>query len=189
MYRDAVRIRSWFLRSSVVVGALVAACGETSSGSPPRQQPTKAGTPTAALTPDLGLAPNAPADKPVTASGDELNDLHRAIAPYVDAARRTWPGAKQRYLDGLSRGERFFVTTTLRSPGADEIVFIAVSRIVGDSITGTIASDLLTVKGYRTGESYTLAEADLVDWLITKPDGSEEGNVVGKFLDQRNASR
>jgi hypothetical protein len=28
-----------------------------------------------------------------------------------------------------------------------------------------------------------VSEAELLDWLITKPDGSEEGNVVGKFLD------
>jgi hypothetical protein len=26
-------------------------------------------------------------------------------------------------------------------------------------------------------------EPVLIDWLITKPDGSEGGNVVGKFLD------
>jgi hypothetical protein len=28
-------------------------------------------------------------------------------------------------------------------------------------------------------------EPVLIDWLITKPDGSEEGNVVGKFLDRQ----
>ena len=27
-------------------------------------------------------------------------------------------------------------------------------------------------------------ESELVDWVITHPDGIEEGNVVGKFLDE-----
>ena len=31
-----------------------------------------------------------------------------------------------------------------------------------------------------------LAESDLLDWVIRKPYGSEEGNVVGKFLDTYN---
>lgn len=39
------------------------------------------------------------------------------------------------------------------------------------------------VRQYRRGDHNELKEADLVDWLISKPDGSEEGNVVGKFLD------
>jgi hypothetical protein len=35
-----------------------------------------------------------------------------------------------------------------------------------------------------SGDPYKLSERDLTDWLISKPDGSEEGNVVGKFLDE-----
>ena len=29
-------------------------------------------------------------------------------------------------------------------------------------------------------------EKDILDWLIAKPDGSEEGNFIGKFLDTLN---
>jgi hypothetical protein len=39
------------------------------------------------------------------------------------------------------------------------------------------------VHGYRLGDRYTFPESELRDWLIAKPDGSEEGNYVGKFLD------
>jgi hypothetical protein len=31
--------------------------------------------------------------------------------------------------------------------------------------------------------SYAFAETEVMDWLISHPDGSEEGNFVGKFLD------
>jgi hypothetical protein len=53
----------------------------------------------------------------------------------------------------------------------------------GGSITGTVSTPLRLVKSVSAGQSYTFSEADLVDWVITKPDGSEEGNLVGKFLD------
>lgn len=75
------------------------------------------------------------------------------------------------------------MTTTLRSGTNTETVFVAVSNLDDGTITGTIASDIITVTGYQAGDSYTFSESELVDWLITKPDGSEEGNVVGKFLD------
>ena len=48
---------------------------------------------------------------------------------------------------------------------------------------GRIDSDVRAVSGYKAGDSYTLPEKDLIDWVIVRPDGSEEGNVVGKFLD------
>ena len=37
--------------------------------------------------------------------------------------------------------------------------------------------------GYHLGDDYKFPESDLRDWMIAKPDGTEEGNVVGKFLD------
>ena len=37
--------------------------------------------------------------------------------------------------------------------------------------------------GTARGQSYTFPEEDLIDWMVARPDGSEEGNVVGVFLD------
>lgn len=75
------------------------------------------------------------------------------------------------------------MVTKLHSPGREETVFVQVQRIEGDQITGRIASNILSVRGYKAGDTYTLSERDLIDWVITRPDGSEEGNLVGKFLD------
>jgi len=33
-----------------------------------------------------------------------------------------------------------------------------------------------------------MSARDLIDWLILRPDRSEEGNLVGKFLDEWNAT-
>jgi hypothetical protein len=124
------------------------------------------------------LAKNAPVDKPVSMSVPPTQ-----LAELTAAARKTYLDAKARYLRGLPEGEHFFVTRTLSSPGEREYVFIAVSKIRDGKVIGTIASDILHVKGFKSGDAYTFAEADIEDWLITKPDGSEEGNAIGKLLD------
>jgi hypothetical protein len=76
------------------------------------------------------------------------------------------------------------VTVDLRDPaGHKEMVFLAVDSLVRDSIFGRIWNQIHLVQGYRLRDRHVVAERHLLDWLITKPDGSEEGNVVGKFLD------
>jgi hypothetical protein len=39
------------------------------------------------------------------------------------------------------------------------------------------------VRGYSYRQPYAFPVADLVDWMVARPDGSEEGNEVGKFMD------
>ena len=55
--------------------------------------------------------------------------------------------------------------------------------IRGQTIGGRVRSRIGVVEGFRLGQAYTFPDADLVDWMVARPDGSEEGNVVGKFLD------
>lgn len=134
------------------------------------------------------LAPGAPVDNPVHArTGDEVQAIAAAIAPYIEQARATYPDAKRRYLSGLPAGHHFYVTTRLRSEGRTESVFIAVKKIEGSKVSGVIANDVHLLKDFKSGQSVTVAEADIDDWVITNPDGTEEGNVVGKFLEKRSA--
>lgn len=128
------------------------------------------------------LAPNAPKDRPVATEAHEK--FERSIAPYVARARSTYPQAKERFLLGLPKGQSFFVTTRLHGKdGSLEQVFIAVHAIRDGQIMGRIWSEIHVVKEYKYKDPYSFPEDRLLDWLITKPDGSEEGNFVGKFLD------
>jgi hypothetical protein len=134
------------------------------------------------------LAPNSPADRPAEVHADSpdeaLSRWQTLIAPHSREALATYPGARQRYLEGLPAGENFFVTIILRDPARRfEQVFILVDRIEAGVVTGRISSDILAVQGYHRGATLTVREAEVIDWLISKPDGSEEGNFVGKFLD------
>jgi Uncharacterized protein conserved in bacteria (DUF2314) len=134
---------------------------------------------------DIYLAPNAPKDQVKHSKGEEeLRKFEEAIKPYVEKARKTYPEAKERYLAGLPPQHTFFVTTRLTDKsGAFEQVFIAVKEIKDGVIKGLIWSDITVVSGYKHGDSYSFSEADLIDWTISNPDGTEEGNFVGKFLD------
>ena len=131
------------------------------------------------------LSQDAPPDKPaLAATADEVDRMHKAMEPYVQEARKTYPDAKARFLKGLPAGESFFITTRLHDEeGRTEQVFIAVTSIENGTVRGIIYSPIQAVAGFSSRQSYTFPETELVDWLITKPDGSEEGNVVGKFMD------
>lgn len=162
----------------LLVAALgVSACGSKEAADKP--PPPKEALPAPAPLPTL--ADNAPKDKPVT--GMTESDFERAVAPYIEQGKKSYQEAKARYLAGLPAGHHFFATTTLKSSGKSESVFIAVSEIKDGNITGAIASDIISVTGYKQGDAYRFPETELTDWMIARPDGSEEGNVVGKFLD------
>jgi uncharacterized protein YegJ (DUF2314 family) len=191
----------------VLVGLVLAGCGKPDAakqqGAPAAtvaSQPTESPTAPAATTapaqpptappPSAGSGSNAAKDEPVQASTSaERDELERAIAPYIAQARKSYGDAKRRYLAGLPAGQRFSVVTKLQSPGRTEAVFITVTAIKGNQIMGRIDSEIRGVAGYKAGESIILAESDIVDWVIIRPDGSEEGNFVGKFLDERNAKQ
>jgi len=140
-------------------------------------------------TPLVGQEPHvstqAPSDQPVSVTSDEQRRrLDAAIAPYIAQARATYPQAKERYLSGLPPQQSFFVTVELRdAAGHSEMAFLAVDSLARDSIFGRIWNQIQVVRGFRLRDRHAVAEAELLDWLITKPDGSEEGNVVGKFID------
>ena len=131
------------------------------------------------------VSTQAPPDQPVSVTSDEQRRrLDAAVAPYIAQARATYPQAKDRYLSGLPPQQSFFVTVELRdAAGHSETAFLAVDSLARDSIFGRIWNQIQVVRGYRLRDRHAVAEAELLDWLITKPDGSEEGNVVGKFVD------
>jgi uncharacterized protein YegJ (DUF2314 family) len=131
------------------------------------------------------LAKNAPVDKshPIESS-EKQKQYEKMIAPYVEQALKTLPGAKQRFLSGLKPGEVFFLVTRIYDKdGKMEQVFIRIKKWDNENIKGLIGNDLYCVKEYRRGQMIDFKEKDVLDWVISKPDGSEEGNFIGKFLD------
>ena len=126
----------------------------------------------------------APQDKPVLTTAEKQKKYEDAIAPYVKQARDTLPGAKAKFLAGLKHGDALFVTIRVYDdPKHFEQVFVQVTGWEGDTIKGLLASDLEVVKTHKKGELVTCKKEDVYDWTISKADGTEEGNFVGKFLE------
>lgn len=134
--------------------------------------------------------PTPPPDQPVTFSEmSAWDELIRLMEPFVQQARATYPDAKRRFLQGLPQNHLFSITTRLvDDDGRVEQVFIEVTSIEDGIVTGLIASDVNVVTGFEPWQEYRFPETELVDWTILRPDGSEEGNYVGKFLDEWQAS-
>jgi hypothetical protein len=105
-----------------------------------------------------------------------------AIAPYVAKARATYPSAKRRYLAGLPPGYSFEVRKHLTEPGTlrMEGVYIEVDAIKNGKIYGRIGD--VSLPSFHEGQRISFPESELEDWVISNPDGTEEGNVVAKFL-------
>ncbi|MDX1629264.1 MAG: DUF2314 domain-containing protein [Fulvivirga sp.] len=134
---------------------------------------------------DAELSNNAPTDKPHNLKGGEqLKRYNKLIKPYVQKAKESLPDAKQKFLKGLNEGQAFFLTTRIYDKNGNfEQVFVRVTNWEGSNISGTIANELKTVKNFSYGQLINFPESAVLDWLITNPDGTEEGNYVGKFLD------
>lgn len=131
------------------------------------------------------LSANAPTDKPHNLKGtDQLDKYDELIAPYVKKAQKTLPKARKKYSKGLKEGQAFFLTTRIYdADGNYEQIFVRVTKWGNNIISGKIANQLNTVKGFAFGQLIEFPETAILDWLITNPDGSEEGNFIGKFLD------
>jgi hypothetical protein len=132
----------------------------------------------------------APVDKPQRMRGyKQFQAMERAIAPYVARARATYPAAKKRFLAGLPPNYHFTVWLPFDEEDRKtrefrrESVFVLVDKIRGGTVFGRINNRTLSLKTYHLGDRVQFQESRIQNWCIVRPDGSEEGNYVGNFLD------
>lgn len=135
----------------------------------------------------LGYKPptyeKAAPDKPIQVESDQSQKLEQAIAPLVKQARDTLLSVKNRFLVGLPPGDYLLLTIRLYDPDKKmEQVFAKVQSWNDTKITGQIGSKIEVLKSYKLGDLVSFNEGDVFDWTIMKRDGTDEGNLIGKFL-------
>ncbi|MBX0291598.1 hypothetical protein K3G63_14200 [Hymenobacter sp. HSC-4F20] len=98
-------------------------------------------------------------------------------------ARRTLPQARQRYQRGLPAGTNFFLTArVLNEAATPEPVVVLIDTWQAGHITGRIMR--FGADGRATPAGATdFEEEAILDWILLRPNGAEEGNYLGKFLD------
>lgn len=130
--------------------------------------------------------PKLPPDNPIHVTDTRrARELDRAAAPYIAKARRSYPAAKRRFLAGLPPKYLFSLTIKLwdRSHTRFEVVFVEVDKISDGKVFGRVASQISLPVGHKFGDRIVFAEREIMDWTIVHPDGTEEGNIVGKFME------
>jgi uncharacterized protein YegJ (DUF2314 family) len=130
-----------------------------------------------------------PKDTPRRLMEQQAVAYDKAIAPYIAKARATYPAAKKRFLEGLPPGYSFSVWVRLfqnHAPSKQlrhEDVFVEVESIKNGLVYGRVNNKIGLLTNYKEGQRISVKESEVKNWLILRPDGVEEGNYVGKFLD------
>lgn len=135
------------------------------------------------------MSEKAPVDDPmIFNSTKEGDDFNARIAPLIVRARNTWPDAKARF--EKNRSTLLFVSHKLVDPQKrEETVFVHVKSVAAGFIRGVIASEIGIVSGYRHGDEMIIPEMQILDWTISLPDGREDGNLIGKYIDSTRAAK
>jgi uncharacterized protein YegJ (DUF2314 family) len=104
-----------------------------------------------------------------------------AMAEAHARAVATLPDIRRRFRDGLAPGEQLLVKHGFPVGGPDdfhEYMWIVVNTWDGDRIRGQLANDPVRRVDLRAGQAIDLAEADVFDWVLMRPDGETEGGFT-----------
>ena len=156
-----------------------------------RNSDTTSANPTpGAIKPQAPAAPAGIPAAPPNSPQDQLVPITQEMRAKIDDmskdARKSLPSVQKRFHAGLPKGQTLFVTTEAHTEqGHAETLFVLVTKWDNGRIGGEVATKPVEVTTLKQGGPISIAEADVVDWMISRPDGTEEGNTVGKYLDSR----
>lgn len=113
----------------------------------------------------------------------QLKQLDEKLKPHVDRARATFPAIRDRFLAGLPKGEALYVTARLYDERTwSELAPIRVISIRNGIIEGQVWSTPKLMDNYRFRDYYGFPEFQLIDWSLSRLDGTEEGNFVASAI-------
>ena len=91
---------------------------------------------------------------------------------------------KPRFMKGLPPGESLLVKAGFARPETTgrELMWLEVLRWDGQTLKGILQNDPQGVPGLKRGAAVELDESAVLDYLVRRPDGTEEGNETGKAM-------
>lgn len=133
--------------------------------------------------------PSGPDEEPYSRRNqDRTSSVNQAqvdaLIPMVERARSMLPAVKKRFKKGLGKGTELYLTIRLHDPnGRMEQVYARIVSWKKEEIVGIISNEM-SLTTHQKGDILQIAEKDVIDWTITTPDGDEEGNIIGKYLEE-----
>ena len=113
-------------------------------------------------------------------SEKEKTELLAYMQPCVDHARETLPEVALRFKAGFPPETFFYVVARKDN---ERHFIVEVNTIDSSQIHGhTLSAADVNGRHYASGDEYSLAMVDIVDWFVIYPDRPEEGNLLGKYM-------
>lgn len=133
-----------------------------------------------APTPPVTPAPEPTPTAAITAGFPRPNTLAEA----QEAARaRLASVVRSAYGDGLPPGEKLAVSVPFPNPdGTREYLWVEVRGWRGSIISGVVATTPAKTRAVVAGQSVTVDQAQVFDYVWKKADGTREGNTTAAFL-------
>ncbi|TGE09646.1 hypothetical protein [Hymenobacter fodinae] len=128
------------------------------------------------------------AQQPTSTLATLVTQLEQLQGPLPEVprkeAKRTLPQLRQRYQRGLPVGTICYLTVnTLNESATPEPLVVEVATWQAGKLTGRIMRLSHEEGRAMAGAPVSFEETAILDWLLLRPNGAEEGNYVGKYLD------
>ncbi len=109
-----------------------------------------------------------------------------ALLAASERARKKLFALKPNYAEAPPYGEVLLVKAPFVTPdGGNEWMWVEVVRWKGDTIDGILKNDAYEIPELKDGARVQIQDEKLFDYILTKRDGSREGNETGPLLEQR----
>ncbi len=110
----------------------------------------------------------------------------RALTAASEAARARLPALQKAFAQGLAPGEYLLVKAPFATPeGGQEWMWVEVTAWSGDRITGLLKNDPFNIPTLHGGQTVTVSQAQLFDYIRRFADGREEGNETARLIEQQ----
>ena len=110
----------------------------------------------------------------------------QALLAASQRARKKALSIGKRYAKGPPFGEQLLVKVPFQtSDGGDEWMWVEVVSWNGDEIDGILQNDPFDVPALKSGSRVDVKASQIFDYLLTKTDGSHEGNETSALLEAR----
>lgn len=116
---------------------------------------------------------------PVVQIKDDDEEMLAAVAE----AKKTFPKFKAAF-EGKGEDEQTFaIKAPITSAGNTEFIWISVSNLTDDTITGTIDNEPVDLPGIKEGDEVEVSVSELNDWTIMTEDGLEGGFTMKVLME------
>lgn len=104
-------------------------------------------------------------------------------------ARAAFFAQEARFRAGLQSMEHLLVKGPFRQDDETEFMWVEIVKWGPKEVEGLLTSDPRYVKRLHPGSRVTVRLDDIFDYILYKPDGTQEGNESGKVLERLQKSR